>query len=114
MKFWLDRGADGFRVDAVPYLLEREGTSCENRPETHEIITDIRKRMHQEFPERLLLAEANMWPEDVRPYFGDDDEFLMAFHFPIMPRMFMALHLEDRKPLVEIIERTPPIPESCQ
>jgi len=114
MKFWLEVGVDGFRVDAVPYLIEREGTSCENLPETHEVLKFLRERLDQHFPGRLLLAEANMWPEDVRPYFGDGNEFHMAFHFPIMPRMFMALRLEDRKPLVEIIERTPAIPDSCQ
>ena len=114
MKFWLDLGVDGFRVDAVPYLIEREGTSCENLPETHEVLKFLRRRLDENYQGRMLLAEANMWPEDVRPYFGDNDEFHMAFHFPIMPRMFMALRLEDRKPLVDIIERTPPIPESCQ
>jgi maltose alpha-D-glucosyltransferase/alpha-amylase len=114
MRFWLELGVDGFRVDAVPYLVEREGTSCENLPETHAVVRELRKRMQAEYPGRMLLAEANMWPEDVRPYFGDGDEFHMAFHFPIMPRMFMALRLEDRKPLVEIIERTPEIPASCQ
>jgi maltose alpha-D-glucosyltransferase / alpha-amylase len=114
MRFWLELGVDGFRVDAVPYLVEREGTSCENLPETHDVVRELRRRMDAEFPGRMLLAEANMWPEDVRPYFGDGDEFNMAFHFPIMPRMFMALRLEDRKPLVEIVERTPQIPASCQ
>jgi len=114
MKFWLDFGVDGFRVDAVPYLIEREGTSCENLPETHAILKTLRARLDREYPGRMLLAEANMWPEDVRPYFGDGDEFHMAFHFPIMPRMFMALRLEDRKPLVEILERTPAIPDDCQ
>jgi maltose alpha-D-glucosyltransferase/alpha-amylase len=114
MKFWLDVGVDGFRVDAVPYLIEREGTSCENLPETHGVMKFLRGRLDEHYPGRLLLAEANMWPDDVRPYFGDGDEFHMAFHFPIMPRMFMALRLEDRKPLVEIIERTPAIPEGCQ
>jgi maltose alpha-D-glucosyltransferase/alpha-amylase len=114
MRFWLEVGVDGFRVDAVPYLIEREGTSCENLPETHEVLKDLRARMDAHFPGRILLAEANMWPEDVRPYFGDGDEFHMSFHFPIMPRMFMALRLEDRKPLIDIIERTPSIPESCQ
>ena len=114
MKFWLDLGVDGFRVDAVPYLIEREGTSCENLPETHVILKFLRQRLDEHFSDRVLLAEANMWPEDVRPYFGDGDEFHMAFHFPIMPRMFMALRLEDRKPLIEIIERTPEIPDSCQ
>jgi maltose alpha-D-glucosyltransferase/alpha-amylase len=114
MRFWLAMGVDGFRVDAVPYLFEREGTTCENLPETHDVMRELRRRMDAEFPGRMLLAEANMWPEDVRPYFGSGDEFHMAFHFPIMPRMFMALRLEDRKPLVEIIERTPEIPASCQ
>ena len=114
MRFWLEIGVDGFRVDAVPYLVEREGTSCENLPETHEVVRELRRRVDAEFPGRMLLAEANMWPEDVRPYFGDGDGFHMAFHFPLMPRMFMALRLEDRKPLVEIVERTPAIPASCQ
>jgi maltose alpha-D-glucosyltransferase/alpha-amylase len=114
MRFWLEIGVDGFRVDAVPYLVEREGTSCENLPETHAVVRGLRRRMDAEFPGRMLLAEANMWPEDVRPYFGDGDGFHMAFHFPLMPRMFMALRLEDRKPLVEIVERTPEIPASCQ
>ena len=114
MKFWLDLGVDGFRVDAVPYLVEREGTSCENLPETHAVLKELRARLDANFKGRVLLAEANMWPEDVRPYFGEGDEFHMSFHFPIMPRMFMALRLEDRKPLIDIIERTPNIPESCQ
>jgi maltose alpha-D-glucosyltransferase/alpha-amylase len=114
MKFWLDLGVDGFRVDAVPYLVEREGTSCENLPETHAVLKELRARLDAAFKGKVLLAEANMWPEDVRPYFGDGDEFHMSFHFPIMPRMFMALRLEDRKPLIDIIERTPNIPESCQ
>ena len=107
MKFWLDLGVDGFRVDAVPYLVEREGTSCENLPETHAVLKELRARLDAHFTGKVLLAEANMWPEDVRPYFGDGDEFHMSFHFPIMPRMFMALRLEDRKPLIDIIERTP-------
>jgi maltose alpha-D-glucosyltransferase/alpha-amylase len=114
MRFWLEMGVDGFRADAVPYLVEREGTSCENLPETHEVVRELRRRMDREFPGRVLLAEANMWPEDVRPYFGEGDAFHMAFHFPIMPRIFMALRLEDRKPLVEIVERTPAIPAPCQ
>jgi maltose alpha-D-glucosyltransferase/alpha-amylase len=114
MRFWLELGVDGFRVDAVPYLVEREGTSCENLPETHEVVRELRRRMDAEFPGRMLLAEANMWPEEVRPYFGEGDGFHVAFHFPLMPRMFMALRLEDRKPLVEIVERTPGIPASCQ
>ena len=114
MKFWLDLGVDGFRVDAVPYLIEREGTSCENLPETHEVLKFLRARLDENFTDRMLLAEANQWPEDVRHYFGDGDEFHMAFHFPLMPRIFMAVRLEDRKPLVEIVERTPDIPDTCQ
>ena len=114
MKFWLDMGVDGFRLDAVPYLVEREGTSCENLPETHAIIKEIRKRLDQFYPGRMLLAEANQWPADVRAYFGDGDEFHTAFHFPLMPRMFMAVKLEDRKPIIEILDQTPPIPENCQ
>ena len=114
MKFWLDLGVDGFRVDAVPYLVEREGTSCENLAETHAVLKELRARVDAHFTGKVLLAEANMWPEDVRPYFGEGDEFHMSFHFPIMPRMFMALRLEDRKPLIDIIERTPSIPDSCQ
>jgi maltose alpha-D-glucosyltransferase / alpha-amylase len=114
MKFWLDIGVDGFRVDAVPYLIEREGTSCENLPETHGVLKELRARLDAHFTGKVLLAEANMWPEDVRPYFGEGDEFHMSFHFPVMPRMFMALRLEDRKPLIDIIERTPNIPDACQ
>ena len=114
MKFWLDLGIDGFRLDAVPYLIEREGTSCENLPETHAIVRDLRKRVDGQFPGAMLLAEANQWPADLRPYFGNGDEFHMAFHFPLMPRMFMALRLEDRKPITEILQQTPEIPESCQ
>jgi maltose alpha-D-glucosyltransferase/alpha-amylase len=114
MKFWLDLGVDGFRVDAVPYLIEREGTSCENLPETHAVLRFLRRRLDEGYQGRVLLAEANMWPEDVRPYFGDADQFHMAFHFPVMPRMFMGVRLEDRKPIVDIVERTPPIPDSCQ
>jgi maltose alpha-D-glucosyltransferase/alpha-amylase len=114
MEFWLERGVDGFRVDAVPYLIEREGTSCENLPETHVVLKELRARLDARFTGKVLLAEANMWPEDVRPYFGEGDEFHMSFHFPIMPRMFMAIRLEDRKPLIDIIQRTPDIPDSCQ
>jgi len=114
MKFWLDIGVDGFRLDAVPYLIERDGTSCENLPETHEIIRDFRKRIDLAYPGKMLLAEANQWPADVRSYFGNGDEFHMAFHFPLMPRMFMAVKLEDRKPIIEILEQTPQIPENCQ
>jgi len=114
MEFWLDRGLDGFRADAVPYLIEREGTICENLPETHDILKEFRARLDSKYTGRILLGEANQWPEDVRPYFGDGDEFQMAFHFPLMPRIFMAVRQGIRQPIVEIIQRTPPIPESCQ
>jgi maltose alpha-D-glucosyltransferase / alpha-amylase len=114
MKLWLEVGVDGFRLDAVPYLVEREGTSCENLPETHAILRELRRRVDQEYPGKMLLAEANQWPSDVCSYFGDSNEFHMAFHFPLMPRMFMAVQLEDRKPIVEILEQTPQIPDSCQ
>jgi len=114
MEFWLDRGLDGFRADAVPYLIEREGTICENLPETHDILKEFRTRLDSKYTGRVLLAEANQWPDDVRPYFGDGDEFHMAFHFPLMPRIFMAVRQGIRQPIVEIIQRTPPIPENCQ
>ncbi len=114
MRFWLDMGVDGFRLDAVPYLIEREGTGNENLRETHEVIREIRARLDEQYPGRLLLAEANMWPEDVREYFGDGDECHMAYHFPLMPRMYMAIAQEDRHPIVEILQQTPDIPESCQ
>jgi maltose alpha-D-glucosyltransferase/alpha-amylase len=114
MKFWRDMGVDGFRVDAVPYLVEREGTPCENLPETHQVVRFLRRRLDEKYSQNFLLAEANQWPRDVRPYFGDGDEFHMAFHFPLMPRMFMAVKLEDRKPLVDILEQTPEIPPGCQ
>jgi maltose alpha-D-glucosyltransferase/alpha-amylase len=114
MEFWLDKGLDGFRADAVPYLIEREGTICENLPETHDILKEFRARLDSKYPGRILLAEANQWPDDVRPYFGEGDEFHMAFHFPVMPRIFMAVRQGTRKPIVEIIQRTPPIPHDCQ
>jgi maltose alpha-D-glucosyltransferase/alpha-amylase len=114
MRFWLEMGVDGFRLDAVPYLVEREGTSCENLPETHVILKDFRKRLDEQFPGRMLLAEANQWPADLRPYFGEGDEFHMAFHFPVMPRMFMSVQLEDRKPIMDILQQTPAIPDPCQ
>jgi maltose alpha-D-glucosyltransferase/alpha-amylase len=112
--FWLELGIDGFRVDAVPYLFQREGTNCENLPETHSFLIKLRKSVDEKYPNSLLLAEANQWPEDVVQYFGEGNEFHMAYHFPIMPRLFMALQQEDRRPIVEILERTPTIPESCQ
>jgi maltose alpha-D-glucosyltransferase/alpha-amylase len=114
MKFWLELGVDGFRLDAVPYLVEREGTNCENLPETHAIIKELRHKLDEQFPGKMLLAEANQWPADLRPYFADGDEFHMAFHFPLMPRMFMGVKLEDRKPITEILRQTPEIPASCQ
>lgn len=114
VSFWVDLGIDGFRVDAVPYLFEQEGTSCENLTQTHEFLKTLRKHVNDHYPNTLLLAEANQWPEDVVQYFGEGDEFHMAYHFPIMPRLFMALRQEDRRPIVEILERTPAIPEGCQ
>jgi maltose alpha-D-glucosyltransferase / alpha-amylase len=114
LDFWLELGVDGFRLDAVPYLVEREGTNCENLPETHAIIKAVRQHIEETATSRMLLAEANQWPADVRAYFGDGDECHMAYHFPLMPRIFMALHLEDRQPIVEIMERTPSIPDDCQ
>jgi len=114
INFWLRLGVDGLRVDAVPYLYEREGTNCENLPETHAFLKEVRKRVDEKFKNRLLLAEANQWPEDAVAYFGDGDEFHMAFHFPLMPRMFMAIRTEDRFPIVDVLEQTPPIPGTCQ
>jgi maltose alpha-D-glucosyltransferase/alpha-amylase len=114
MRFWLDRGLDGFRCDAVPYLIEREGTNCENLPETHTILKELRAVIDREYQDRVLLAEANQWPEDVRPYFGDGDEFHMAFHFPLMPRLYMAVRRADRLPITDIFTHTPPIPPACQ
>ena len=114
MRFWMDMGVDGLRLDAIPYLIERDGTSCENVPETHVKIKQIRAAIDAEYENRLVLAEANMWPDDVLPYFGDGDECHMAFHFPLMPRIYMALRQEDRLPITEIMARTPPIPDNCQ
>ena len=114
MEFWLQMGVDGFRLDAIPYLIERDGTSNENLRETHSVIKAIRTRVEARYPGRLLLAEANMWPEDVREYFGDGDECQMAYHFPLMPRMYMAIAQEDRHPIVEILAQTPDIPSNCQ
>ncbi|HEX6210766.1 MAG TPA: maltose alpha-D-glucosyltransferase [Methylomirabilota bacterium] len=114
MRFWFDMGVDGMRLDAVPYLIEREGTTCENLPETHEVLRELRRVMETHYHGRMLLAEANQWPADVRAYFGDGDECNMAFNFPLMPRMYMALRQEDRHPVAEIVSQTPEIPESCQ
>jgi maltose alpha-D-glucosyltransferase/alpha-amylase len=114
MRFWLDLGLDGFRLDAVPYLYERDGTNGENLPETHEYLKRIRKEVDDKFPGAVLLAEANQWPADVVDYYGDGDEFHMCFHFPVMPRMYMALRREQRYPLTEILAQTPDIPDGCQ
>jgi maltose alpha-D-glucosyltransferase / alpha-amylase len=114
MRFWLDMGVDGLRLDAIPYLIERDGTNCENLPETHVVLKELRAAMDERYPDRIFIAEANQWPPDVRPYFGDSDECHMAFHFPLMPRMYMALRREDRTPIVEIMQRTPAIPDDCQ
>jgi maltose alpha-D-glucosyltransferase / alpha-amylase len=114
VRFWLDLGIDGFRLDAIPYLYERDGTNGENLPETHAYLKRVRAEVDAHYPDRVMLAEANQWPEDVVAYFGDGDECHMAFHFPVMPRMFMALRREDATPLLEILSRTPAIPENAQ
>jgi maltose alpha-D-glucosyltransferase/alpha-amylase len=114
MHFWLEMGVDGLRLDAVPYLIEREGSNCENLPETHVILKQLRQSLDERFPDRALLAEANQWPADVRPYFGDGNECHMAYHFPLMPRIFMAVRQEDALPIVEIMRQTPEIPGNCQ
>ena len=114
LDFWMNMGVDGMRLDAIPYLFEREGTNCENLPETHDYLRALRHHVDEKFADRMLLAEANQWPEDSVAYFGKGDECHMAFHFPIMPRMFMAIHMEDRFPLIDIMAQTPPIPENCQ
>ncbi|HEX5500409.1 MAG TPA: alpha-glucosidase C-terminal domain-containing protein, partial [Thermomicrobiales bacterium] len=116
VRFWLSLGLDGFRADAVPYLYEREGTNCENLPETHAFLHELRQMVDREFPGKILLAEANQWPSDVVAYFGTPEapEFHMAFHFPLMPRIFMAMRQETRTPIVEIMSQTPDIPEGCQ
>ena len=113
MRFWLDMGVDGLRLDAIPYLVEREGTNCENLPETHEIIRKIRAEIDARYPDRVLLAEANQWPEDVAAYFGNGDECHMCFHFPLMPRMYMAIAQEDRHPITDIMRQTPDVPPNC-
>ncbi len=112
--FWLRLGVDGLRLDAVPYLYEREGTDCENLPETHEFLRQLRRHVDDRFPNTMLLAEANQWPEDASAYFGEADECHMAFHFPLMPRLFMSLRMEDRFPIIDILQQTPDIPDSCQ
>ncbi len=114
LRFWLDLGLDGFRLDAVPYLFEREGTNCENLLETHAYLKRVRREVDERYPDRVLLAEANQWPADVVHYFGVGDECHMAFHFPVMPRMFMALRREDAAPIIEILDQTPEIPDTCQ
>jgi maltose alpha-D-glucosyltransferase/alpha-amylase len=115
MDYWLSMGVDGFRADAVPYLFERDGTNCENLPETHAYLKRVRAHLDARFTNRILLAEANQWPQDVVEYFGDgSDEFHMGFHFPVMPRLYMAVAKADRTPVVDILRRTPPIPEACQ
>ncbi len=114
MRFWLDMGVDGLRLDAIPYLVEREGTNNENLPQTHAVVKEIRRVIDEHYGDRVLLAEANQWPEDVLDYFGDGDECHMAFHFPLMPRMYMAIALQDRHPIVEIMQQTPDIPDNCQ
>ncbi|WP_165070897.1 maltose alpha-D-glucosyltransferase [Paludisphaera rhizosphaerae] len=116
LDFWFNMGVDGLRLDAIPYLYEREGTNCENLPETHDFLKALRKRVDEKFPTppRMFLAEANQWPEDAVAYFGDGDECHMAFHFPVMPRLYMALHQEDRHPILDILAQTPAIPENCQ
>lgn len=114
MDFWLNMGVDGFRLDAIPYLFEEDGTNCENLPQTHDFLKKLRRHVDSKFDNVLLLAEANMWPEDSASYFGDGDECQMNYHFPIMPRMFMAVNMENRYPIMDIIDQTPEIPESCQ
>ncbi len=114
LDFWMDMGVDGMRLDAVPYLFEREGTNCENLPETYQFLKDLRQHVDQHHVNRMLLAEANQWPEDAAAYFGAGDACHMAFHFPLMPRMFMAIHMEDRFPIVDILAQTPEICDTCQ
>ncbi len=114
MRYWLDMGVDALRIDAIPYLVERDGTNCENLPETHAVIKAMRAAIDEGYAGRMVLAEANQWPTDVRPYFGDGDECHMAFHFPLMPRIYMALRQEDRLPITDIMAQTPDIPDNCQ
>lgn len=114
LRFWLDLGIDGFRADAVPYLYEREGTNGENLPETHAYLKELRELMDREYPGTILLCEANQWPQDVREYFGDGDEFQLGFHFPLMPRIFMSIGKQDASSLIDILKATPEIPDTCQ
>ena len=114
LDYWLEMGVDGLRLDAIPYLYEAEGTNCENLPRTHDALRELRQHVDHKFADRMLLAEANQWPEDSVAYFGNGDECHMAFHFPVMPRMYMALHMEDRYPMIDILSQTPPIPENSQ
>ncbi|MGH9810219.1 MAG: alpha-amylase family glycosyl hydrolase, partial [Terriglobia bacterium] len=114
MRFWLDMGVDGLRLDAIPYLVERDGTNCENLPETHAFLKKLRAHVDARFQNRMLLAEANQWPEDAAAYYGNGDECQMNFHFPIMPRIFMSIHMEDRLPIMDILAQTPQIPANCQ
>ena len=112
--YWADMGVDGFRLDAVPYIFERENTNCENLPETHDFLKKLRTHVDEKYGNVMLLAEANMWPEESAAYFGEGDECHMNYHFPIMPRMFMSLKMEDRYPIIDIIDQTPGIPHTCQ
>ncbi|MFW5753513.1 MAG: maltose alpha-D-glucosyltransferase [Marinilabiliaceae bacterium] len=114
LDFWFKTGVDGLRLDAVPYLYEREGTNCENLPETHQFLKKLRRHIDENYEDKMLLAEANQWPDDASKYFGDGDECHMSFHFPLMPRLYMAMRMEDRFPLMDILEQTPQIPENCQ
>jgi maltose alpha-D-glucosyltransferase/alpha-amylase len=114
LDFWLGMGVDGLRLDAIPYLYEEEGTNCENLPQTHAFLKRLRSYVDEKYPNRMLLAEANQWPEDAVEYFGNDDECHMSFHFPIMPRLYMSLYMEDRFPIIDILEQTPAIPENAQ
>jgi maltose alpha-D-glucosyltransferase/alpha-amylase len=113
-RHWLDMGVDAVRLDAIPYIIERDGTNCENLPETHAVIKAIRAEIDKDYANRMILAEANQWPSDVRPYFGEGDECHMAFHFPLMPRIYMSLRQEDRLPILDIMAQTPQIPDTCQ
>lgn len=114
LDYWFEMGVDGLRLDAIPYLFERDGTNCENLAETHEFLKKLRKHVDDKFKDKVFIAEANQWPEDAAAYFGEGDECHMAFHFPVMPRLFMAIHMEDRFPIIDILEQTPTPPDSCQ